>query len=128
MECSAGSEEWQRNTILTKNTLDMTQPCFCWSRRQAPTELDQPHLQQKRNAQTCRDKMSVKWTLVVWWAFRVGNPRTWILFQRKGLSIQHMGNFCPKNTRVFLAEKTRRFFLMKICVFCKHKTHTSHIH
>lgn len=65
MECSAGSEEWQRNTILTKNTLDMTQPCFCCSRRQAPTELDQPHLQQKRNAQTCRDKMSVKWTLVV---------------------------------------------------------------
>jgi hypothetical protein len=27
-----------------------------------------------------------------------------------GLSIQHMGNFCPKNTRVFLAKKHADFF------------------
>jgi hypothetical protein len=41
-----------------------------------------------------------------------------------GLSIQHMGNLCPKNTRVFLAEKTRRFLLRKSVCF----GNTKHTH
>jgi hypothetical protein len=43
------------------------------------------------------------------------------------LSIQHMGNFCPKNTRVFLAEKTRRFLLKEnLCVLQTQNTHISY--
>jgi hypothetical protein len=38
-----------------------------------------------------------------------------------------MGNFFPKNTRVFLAEKTRRFLLKEnLCVLQTQNTHISY--